>query len=192
MRAFLFAALLPLCLGFTANVGPRPTTARRLGARAVRVGLPRAGLFDSFKKAFENQDYSQSPATYEQTNARASHILVSTEEDAAKIKADIDAGLDFSEAALKYSSCSSASRGGKLGKFVPGTMAPEFEEVVFSLYDMGMINPKNEAAVFEPKYALNEVHGPVKTKFGWHLIRVETRYIADYDFRLKEEGVREI
>lgn len=35
------------------------------------------GIFDGLKKAFENQDYSDSPATYEQTNARASHVLLS-------------------------------------------------------------------------------------------------------------------
>ena len=40
---------------------------------------PRMGLFDGLKKAFDNVDYSDSPATYEQTNARASHILVADE-----------------------------------------------------------------------------------------------------------------
>ena len=40
--------------------------------------------------------------------------------------------------------------------------------------------------------AEKEVHGPVQTKFGWHLIFIETRFIADYDFRLKEEGVVEL
>jgi len=71
-------------------------------------------------------------------------------------------------------------------------MAKEFDDVVFGLYDTGSINPKNEAALYEPKYAVGEVHGPVQTKFGWHLINIETRYIADFDFRLKEEGVVEL
>ena len=55
----------------------------------------------SLSQAFENKDYSTSPATYEQTNARASHILVDTEEQANEIKAKLEAGtLDFAGAAL--------------------------------------------------------------------------------------------
>ena len=68
----------------------------------------------------------------------------------------------------------------------------QFDDVVFGLYDTGELNLRNEAAIFKEKYALDEVHGPVKTQFGYHLIKIDTRYIADFDFRLKEEGVREI
>merc|ERR1712137_953109 len=46
---------------------------------------PTMGVFDQFKKAFENKDYSASPAKYEQTNARASHILVSSENEVRPI-----------------------------------------------------------------------------------------------------------
>ena len=61
--------------------------------------------------------------------ARASHILVDSEEECERIKGQIEAGeMDFSEAAVKFSSCSSASRGGKLGKFNPGAMAYVAEE----------------------------------------------------------------
>ncbi len=70
-------------------------------------------------------------------------------------------------------------------------MVPEFDEVVFGLYDTGKINPRNDAVLFEPTYAMNVVHGPVKSKFGYHLIKIETRYIAEFDFRLKQEGVVE-
>ena len=151
------------------------------------------GLFDALKGAFENKDYSESPATYEQTNARASHILVPDEAQANDIKEKIAAGtLDFASAASQFSTCNSASRGGKLGKFNPGQMVAEFDDVVFGLYDTGEINPKNDAALFQPKYEVGPVHGPVKTKFGYHLIKIETRYIADFDFRLKEEGVVEL
>ena len=122
------------------------------------------------------------------------------------------------QAASKYSTCASAARGGKLGKFVPGAMAPEFDEVIFGLYDTGKLNPRNESPLYEPKYEVGEVHGPVKTKFGYHLIKIETRYvraphlqpkcaharpraevrnlraeqIAEYDFRLKEDRVIEL
>ena len=150
------------------------------------------GLGDMFKKAFNNQDYSTSPATYEQTNARALHVLVASEEQAQSIKAELDAGLDFMEAAMKYSTCDSAARGGDLGKFTPGQMVTEFDDVVFGLKDTGKINMKNDAYIYEPKCALNEVHGPVQTKFGFHLIKITKRNIADFDFRLKEESTKEL
>ena len=101
---------------------------------ALRARPPALGLFDGLKKAFENQDYSTSPAAYEQTNARASHILVASEAEAQSIKEQLAAGtLQFEEAAMASSSCASASRGGKLGKFFPGTMVKEFDDVVFGL-----------------------------------------------------------
>ena len=138
------------------------------------------------------EDYSSSPATYEQTNARASHVLVDDEALANDIKGQIAAGtLDFSEAAMQYSTCDSKSRGGKLGKFVPGSMVKEFDDAVFGQYDTGEINPRNDAALYKPNYEVGEVIGPVKSKFGYHLIKIETRTIAEFDFRLKEEGVVE-
>ncbi|KOO31816.1 peptidyl-prolyl cis-trans isomerase c [Chrysochromulina tobinii] len=171
--------------------GAAPTAAA--SAVGTRPCVATMGLFDAFKKGFENKDYSQSPGTYEQTNARASHVLVKTEAEALQIKNEIASNkCDFAEAASKYSTCSSSARGGKLGKFAPGVMAKEFDDVVFSLVDTGKLNPKNEAVLYEPKYAVGEVLGPVQTKFGWHLIKIETRYIADFDYRLKEEGVVEL
>ena len=81
------------------------------------------GFFDQLKKSFDNKDYTNSPATYEQTNARASHILVDEESLATEIKEKLKSGdLDFASAAVEYSTCASASRGGKLGKFGPGKM----------------------------------------------------------------------
>ena len=57
-----------------------------------------------------------------------SHILVPTEEQALSIKAQLQSGeLLFDEAAMRFSTCNSASQGGKLGKFNPGTMVPEFD-----------------------------------------------------------------
>ena len=59
----------------------------------------------------------------------------------------------------------------------------EFDDVVFGIEDTGRINLKNDADIYEPKYALDEVHGPVATQFGFHLIKIETRYISESDFR---------
>ncbi len=88
--------------------------------------------------------------------ASARHLLVDTEEQCLNIKKEIENGLDFAEAAKKYSSCPSAARGGDLGEFGPGQMVPEFDKVVFSA-DVG------------------SVEGPVKTQFGYHLVEVTAR-----------------
>ena len=88
--------------------------------------------------------------------ATARHILVDTLEECEKLKSEILAGSEFSEAAMKHSNCPSGLQGGDLGEFGPGQMVPEFDEVVFSAN-------------------LNEVQGPVKTQFGFHLLEVTSR-----------------
>jgi len=87
--------------------------------------------------------------------ACARHILVNTKDEAEKIKKQLSNGADFSSLAKKYSQCSSAKRGGDLGEFQPGKMVKAFDNIVF-------------------KKPLLKVHGPIKTKFGFHLI--ETIY----------------
>ncbi len=87
--------------------------------------------------------------------ACARHILVKTKEEAEKLKKLLLNGADFASLAKKHSQCNSAKKGGDLGEFGPGKMLKAFDNVVF-------------------KKALLTVHGPVKTKFGYHLI--ETIY----------------
>ena len=88
--------------------------------------------------------------------AKASHILVKSKTKCLEIKKEIAGGADFAMAAKKYSSCPSAKRGGDLGTFSPGSMVKQFNDVVF-----------NEA--------VGEVHGCVKTQFGYHLILTSER-----------------
>ncbi len=88
--------------------------------------------------------------------ARASHILVDTEEECLALKERIEAGEDFASLAREYSTCPSSARGGDLGSFGPGMMVLEFDKVVFSA-------------------PVNEVQGPVKTQFGYHLLIVTER-----------------
>jgi len=88
-------------------------------------------------------------------SACARHILVKTKEQAEQLKQQLAEGADFSVLAKKHSQCKSAKKGGDLGEFRPGTMLKAFDNVVF-------------------KKAILTVHGPVKTKFGFHLI--ETIY----------------
>lgn len=88
--------------------------------------------------------------------ARARHILVSTEEKCNDLKNQINEGADFADIARQFSSCPSSRQGGDLGEFGPGMMVPEFDKVVFSA-------------------PVNEVQGPVKTQFGFHLVEVTAR-----------------
>ena len=88
--------------------------------------------------------------------ATARHILVDSEEKCLDLKQQIVDGADFAALAAENSSCPSGQKGGDLGSFGPGMMVKEFDEVVF-----------NEA--------VGEVHGPVKTQFGYHLLEVTSR-----------------
>ncbi len=88
--------------------------------------------------------------------ASARHILVDSEQKCSELKQKIADGADFAELAREHSSCPSGKQGGDLGSFGPGMMVPEFDTVVF-----------NEA--------VGEVHGPVKTQFGYHLLEVTSR-----------------
>jgi peptidyl-prolyl cis-trans isomerase C len=88
--------------------------------------------------------------------ATARHILVDTEETCEALKTEIENGGDFAALAREHSNCPSGNRGGDLGAFGPGMMVPEFDRVVFSA-------------------PVNEVQGPVRTQFGYHLIEVTSR-----------------
>ena len=88
--------------------------------------------------------------------ARASHILVPTEQACLDLKTQIENGANFAELAKQHSQCPSGQRGGDLGMFQPKQMVAEFDKVVFS-------------------EELNKVHGPVKTQFGYHLIWITER-----------------
>ncbi|MGO2148767.1 MULTISPECIES: peptidylprolyl isomerase [Halomonas] len=89
-------------------------------------------------------------------NASARHILVSSEEQCLALKQEIENGRDFADVAKQHSSCPSGRQGGDLGSFGPGQMVPEFDKVVFS-------------------GELGQVHGPVKTQFGYHLLEITDR-----------------
>jgi peptidyl-prolyl cis-trans isomerase C len=90
----------------------------------------------------------------------AKHILVDDEEKCKEIKEEIDNGLDFSDAAAKYSSCPSSKKGGRLGEFGKGQMVPEFEEVAFKMEE-------------------GEISDPVKSQFGYHIIQLDKKVPAE-------------
>lgn len=88
---------------------------------------------------------------------QAKHILVDSEEQSSEIYKAIENGdTTFEEAAGKYSSCPSKENGGDLGEFGKGQMVKEFEDAAFAA-------------------EIGNVVGPVKTQFGYHLIKVEKK-----------------
>ncbi len=91
------------------------------------------------------------------TEYNAAHILVATEDEAKKIREQIDGGADFAELARQNSTDGSAQGGGALGWFGPGQMVKPFEDAVVALQ-------------------AGQVGGPIQTQFGWHLVKlIETR-----------------
>jgi len=116
---------------------------------------------DSMKKVYE--EASKQISGEQEVHAR--HILVETEDEAKAIKAELDKGADFAELAKKKSKDPGASDGGDLGFFTKEQMVPEFSAVAFSL---------------EP----GKISDPVKSQFGWHVIKVEekrNRKAPDFD-----------
>jgi peptidyl-prolyl cis-trans isomerase C len=84
--------------------------------------------------------------------AAAVHILVKTEKEALSILEQLKKGKNFGALAKKHSTCPSGKRGGDLGEFRRGQMVKAFDDVVF-------------------KKEVLKVHGPVKTRFGFHIIK---------------------
>lgn len=84
---------------------------------------------------------------------RASHLLVSTKEEAEALRQEIINGRDFAEVAKEVSKCPSGARGGDLGFFGRGRMVPEFDQAAFNL-------------------PVGELSEPIQTQFGWHLLVV--------------------
>ncbi|MDD3977673.1 MAG: peptidyl-prolyl cis-trans isomerase [Methanomicrobium sp.] len=84
---------------------------------------------------------------------KASHILVKTENEANEILSKIKAGDKFEEVAKNFSQCPSGKNGGDLGWFGKGMMVKEFEDASF-------------------KGKEGDVVGPVKTQFGYHIIKI--------------------
>lgn len=112
---------------------------------------PRIEITDEELQTYfdENKDTF---ATAEQV--QASHILVADEATANEVKSKLDAGEDFSELAKEYSTdTTTAESGGDLGYFSSGDMVAEFEEVAFAL-------------------GVDEISAPVKTEYGYHIIKV--------------------
>src|SRR6202140_2969160 len=107
---------------------------------------------DAMKKVYE--DASKQITGEQEVQAR--HILVETEDEAKAVAEELKKGADFAELAKKKSKDPGASDGGDLGFFTKDQMVPEFSTVAFAL---------------EP----GKISDPVKSQFGWHIIKVEEK-----------------
>jgi peptidyl-prolyl cis-trans isomerase C len=102
--------------------------------------------YDKYKSGFKGEE-----------EVRASHILVKTKKEAQDVIAKLDKGEDFAALAKKYSTGPSKAQGGDLGYFQRGQMVKPFAEAAFAL-------KKGEYT-----------KSPVKTQFGWHVIKLVDR-----------------
>ena len=85
--------------------------------------------------------------------ARCSHILVDTQQEAYDLYNQIMSGANFAQLAAQRSKCPSGRQGGDLGWFKRGQMVKPFEDAAFAAKK-------------------GDVIGPVKTEFGWHVIKI--------------------
>jgi peptidyl-prolyl cis-trans isomerase C len=99
--------------------------------------------------------YDERVANFNVKEYKASHILLKNKSDAEKVITELDMGGDFAELAKKKSTGPTGKKGGDLGWFAPQQMVPEFSSAV-SQMEKG-----------------NYTKQPVKTKFGWHVIKLE-------------------
>ena len=91
-----------------------------------------------------------------QEEVRARHILFDTEDEAKALQEQLKSGADFATLAKEKSKDPGAAEGGDLGYFTKDQMVPEFADVAFKMYP-------------------GQVSNPVKTQFGWHLIKLEDK-----------------
>ncbi|MCX8133924.1 MAG: peptidylprolyl isomerase [Roseococcus sp.] len=117
-----------------------------------REVLPRL-TEEALRARFEREQAARPP----EEEVRARHILVASEQEARAVLLEIQRGASFEEVARRRSTDPAARNGGDLGFFRRGDMVPEFAAAAFALQP-GQVSP-----------------APVRTQFGWHLIRVEER-----------------
>lgn len=126
----------------------------------------------SMKKVIESVKVSEEEVkSYYETNRsrfqpiyrfNAKHILVEDEQLANDIKKQLDEGATFEELAKEKSTCPSNQNGGDLGMFSTGQMVPEFEKACEEM-------------------EIGEISAPIKTQFGYHIIKLEDKALARDD-----------
>ena len=121
-------------------------------ASEVRKDVDDAAIEAAYQRFVADSD------SREEISAR--HILVNSEEEALGLIDKLKEGADFSELAKEFSTGPSGPKGGDLGYFGRGQMVPDFEAAAFNL----------EIGTFSSQ--------PVRTQFGWHVIKLEDKRVA--------------
>jgi peptidyl-prolyl cis-trans isomerase C len=142
------------------SLGDNPDFKRRLAFLRNKL-LMGFGLQEESKAALTEEALQQ---TYDdavksmngQEEARARHILVENEDEAKAIVDQLKGGADFAALAKEKSKDPGAADGGDLGYFTKDQMVPQFSEVAFKMYP-------------------GQLSNPVKTQFGWHVIKLEDK-----------------
>ncbi|MFD2639275.1 peptidylprolyl isomerase [Piscibacillus salipiscarius] len=102
------------------------------------------------------------------TELKASHILVDEEKTAKEVLTKLENGEEFANLAKEYSKDGSAQNGGDLGYFSAGKMVKEFEDAAYSL-------------------EVGEVSEPVKSQFGWHVIKLTDKRESEQELEPYED-----
>ena len=122
----------------------------------INGAIKDAATEDALKARY--QTFLKEKPAHEEVHAR--HILLDTEAEAKSVIAELDKGADFAALAKKYSKDPGAESGGDLGYFGHDDMVKEFADAAFAL------SPGQYSKT------------PVKTEFGWHVIKVEDRRMS--------------
>ncbi|MGB9840808.1 foldase protein PrsA [Thermovenabulum sp.] len=143
-----------------------------MSIKTKKLIAPRINITEEEMKSYFNE-HKDEFAQKEQVRAR--HILVDDEKLANEISAKLKNGQDFAELAKQYSKdTATKENGGDLGFFSRGDMVKEFEDVAFSL-------------------KVGEISSPVKTQYGYHIIKVEEKKEAqEASFDKSKEKIRDI
>lgn len=161
-----------------------PEVAKQMAALRERIVMQvyfereiNAKLTDEVLRQRYDQWKEANPGASE---VHARHILLETEEKAKEVLAELQGGKDFAEAAKEHSTGPSGPSGGDLGFFTQDQMVKPFADAAFAM---------------EPGAVSAE---PVKTDFGWHIIKVEERRqqpqpgFDEMKDQLAQEGTQEI
>jgi peptidyl-prolyl cis-trans isomerase C len=123
----------------------------------VLNGVAKAAATDAaMRKTYDDAAKAQKP----EEEAHASHILVETEDEAKAVLKRVKGGEDFAKVATEVSK-DPGSQGGDLGWFTKDRMVPEFADAAFKLKK-------------------GEISEPVKSQFGWHIIKLEDKRTKEF------------
>lgn len=143
---------LPLSARLTLENEERALRANEEVQRVASAAMTVEALQEAYDQAYGSAE--------PQTEYNASHILVTTEEEAQALAVDLEGGADFATLAKERSTGPSGPAGGELGWFGRGAMVPAFDAAVATL-EVGAISD------------------PVQTQFGWHVIKLNETRILD-------------